>query len=96
MGSKVVEPKYLVDPESFEFAKYWIDADDEMQKLIYVEQRHHIWELANEVQMCVEDYFNHESHKKRKPTIHELEKILEEEDQPITVNEDGSVSVSTG
>ena len=60
MGSKEVEPKYLVDPESFAFAEYWIDADDEMQKLEYVEQQHHKWELANQVQMCVEDYFQHE------------------------------------
>jgi hypothetical protein len=61
MGSKVVNPKYLVDQESFSFAEYWLsDEYAEDAGLSHTELLYHKWELANQVQMCVEDYFNHD------------------------------------
>ena len=60
MGSKTVESKYLVDPESFSFAEYWLDEHVERNEMGHSELLHHKWELANQIQMCVEDYFNHE------------------------------------
>ena len=56
MGSKVMEAKYSVDPESFSFAEYWLDEHAEHHEMTHCELLDHKWELANEVQMCVEDY----------------------------------------
>jgi len=57
---KNVDPKYLVDQESFNFAEYWIDTHiEEEGEIGHSESLHHKWELANEIQMCVEEYFHH-------------------------------------
>ena len=61
MGSKTVEAKYSVDTESFSFAEYWLsDEYAEDAGLSHTELLHHKWELAQQVQDCVEGYFGHE------------------------------------
>lgn len=60
VGSKEVEPKYLVDEESFNLAEHFIDdhcAND--GHMGHSEKLSHKWELANEIQMCIESYFEH-------------------------------------
>jgi len=58
VGAREVEAKYLVDQESFSFAEYWIDGHIEDEgSMGHSEALHHKWEIANIVQMAVEEYF---------------------------------------
>lgn len=61
MGNKTVEAKYSVDDESFAFAEYWLSGEYASDRgLGHSELLHHKWELAQQVQDCVESYFRHE------------------------------------